>query len=397
MATLARSRQAMRGHAALDHHRAMRERTPLVPRAAREAFDLEGEAVALDGGEGVTVRCAWGEALLDRSGGGPPRRPRVRAWMLSTTLLVAAAVAGCGGDGDEATTTTTDVTTTTDAGTDTTEATTEAAATVIAHRGASAYAPEHTFAAYDLALAQGADYIEQDLQLTADGVLVALHDDTLDRTARGPADSCTGPVTTKTLAQLHECDVGSWFNEAHPDLADPEYVGLRIPTMGEILERYGPDVRYYVETKSPETQPGMEQALLDLLDETALAAPAARSRQVLIQSFSAESLRLVHSLRPEVPLVQLLPASPSPVDDAMLDEIREYAVAIGPASGNVDEAVVDAAHTRCLDVHPYTVDDPDEMARLLDAGVDGMFTNVPDRLLEQRARHPGPPGHCTDA
>ena len=95
--------------------------------------------------------------------------------------------------------------------------------------------------------------------------------------------------------------------------------------------------------------------------------------------------------------MQLLPASPSPVDDAMLDEIREYAVAIGPASGNVDEAVVDAAHTRCLDVHPYTVDDPDEMARLLDAGVDGMFTNVPDRLLEQRERHPGPPGHCTDA
>jgi glycerophosphoryl diester phosphodiesterase len=62
----------------------------------------------------------------------------------------------------------------------------------IGHRGASGYAPEHTIPAYDLALKQGADYIEIDLQMTADGVLVALHDDTLDRTARGPAENCTG-------------------------------------------------------------------------------------------------------------------------------------------------------------------------------------------------------------
>jgi glycerophosphoryl diester phosphodiesterase len=74
----------------------------------------------------------------------------------------------------------------------------------VGHRGASGYAPEHTIPAYDLALKLGADYIEQDLQLTKDGVLVALHDDTLDRTARPTAASapgdCTGPVITKTLA-----------------------------------------------------------------------------------------------------------------------------------------------------------------------------------------------------
>jgi glycerophosphoryl diester phosphodiesterase len=326
------------------------------------------------------------------SASGTPGRERVvlRAAATLAALLVAANVASCGDDDDDddATTTTDGATTTSAAGSDTTEGTALDGAAVIAHRGASAYAPEHTLAAYDLALAQGADYIEQDLQLTVDGVLVALHDDTLDRTARGPADSCTGRVSTKTLAQLRECDVGSWFNEAHPDLADPGYVGLRIPTMAEIIERYGPDVRYYVETKSPEAQPGMEQALLDLLDQTGLATPAARYRQVLIQSFSAESLRLVHSQRPELPLVQLLPGSPSPLDEAMLDEIGEYAVAIGPSSGNVDQALVDAAHSRCLEVHPYTVDDSDEMARLLAVGVDGMFTNVPDRLIEQRKRHP---------
>ena len=268
------------------------------------------------------------------------------------------------------------------------------AALVIAHRGASAYAPEHTLAAYDLALDQGADYIEQDLQLTADGVLVAVHDDTLDRTARGPAGSCTGTVRTKTFAQLRECDVGSWFNEAHPDLADPAYVGLGIPTMAEIVARYGTGARYYVETKAPDAQPGMEQALLNLLDETGLAEAAARSQGVLIQSFSAESLRRIHARRPDLPLVQLLPLSPGPVDEAVLHDVATYAVAIGPASANVDAALVAAAHARCLAVHPWTVDDPGEMARLLEAGVDGMFTNAPDRLGAERGRHPDPPAHC---
>src|SRR5687768_1343082 len=93
----------------------------------------------------------------------------------------------------------------------------------VAHRGASGHAPEHTFAAYDLALRMGADYIEQDLHLTKDGVLVVLHDETLDRTARGPVENCSGRVDTKTLAQIKTCDVGSWFA--------PEYAGERIPTL----------------------------------------------------------------------------------------------------------------------------------------------------------------------
>ena len=84
----------------------------------------------------------------------------------------------------------------------------------VGHRGASGYAPEHTIASYDLALTLGADYIEQDLQLTKDGVLVALHDPTLNRTARGLSENCTGLVIEKTLAQIKTCDVGTWFNTA---------------------------------------------------------------------------------------------------------------------------------------------------------------------------------------
>ena len=72
-------------------------------------------------------------------------------------------------------------------------------------------------AAYDLALEMGADYIEQDLQMTSDGVLVVLHDQNLDRTTSGPAENCTGLVISKTLEQIKTCDVGSWFNEEYPD------------------------------------------------------------------------------------------------------------------------------------------------------------------------------------
>ena len=136
--------------------------------------------------------------------------------------------------------------------------TTDSTVLNIGHRGASGYAPEHTIPAYDLALEQGADYIEIDLQMTADGVLVAMHDDTLDRTATAPEgvpeEYCTGLVIEKTLEQIKQCDVGSWFG--------PEYAGEQIPTLEEIFQRYGTSVNYYIETKNPEAAPGMEEELL---------------------------------------------------------------------------------------------------------------------------------------
>jgi glycerophosphoryl diester phosphodiesterase len=250
----------------------------------------------------------------------------------------------------------------------------------IGHRGASGYAPEHTIASYDRALDLGADYIEQDLQLTKDGVLVALHDPTLDRTARGAAESCKGLVIEKTLAQIKTCDVGSWFNDAFPQYARAEYVGLRIPTLEEIFKRYRHRANYYIETKNPEDAPGMEEKLLQLLDQYQLRGDAVRRNQVLIQSFSDASLRKIHGLDPALPLIQLFPNLGSSAIRATLDQVKTYAVGIGPSKGSVDAALVDAAHMRCLDVHPYTVNETSEMAALLAIGVDGMFTNFLDRL-----------------
>ncbi len=253
----------------------------------------------------------------------------------------------------------------------------------IGHRGASGLAPEHTFAAYDLALKQGADYIEQDLQQASDGTLVVIHDATLDRTARGPVENCTGLVSEKTVEQLKTCDVGSWFNAAFPDRAREEYVGLQIPTLDEVLARYRHRTNYYIETKNPEAADEMEERLIALLEKYNLLRPAEDRWQVLIQSFSPASLLKVQALEPELPLIQLFFGSEtSETIQARLDTVAQYAVGIGPSKNDVDAALVEAAHERCLDIHPYTVNESEEMRDLIDVGVDGMFTNFPARLDE---------------
>lgn len=254
---------------------------------------------------------------------------------------------------------------------------------VIAHRGYSGIAPEHTLAAYDLAHEAGADYLEQDLQMTADGVLVVMHDATLDRTLRQPDGTpCTGPVIDHTLAELRDCDAGRWFNERNPELAKDEYLGLRVPTLEEVLERFGDSARYYIETKNPEEAPGMEEALIRLLGAHGFLGRDETPPRVIVQSFSAESLRKLRELEPGLFLVRLLDRLPSEELLQLLPAIADYAQAIGPHFSSVDETVVRAAHELGLAVHPYTVNDPAEMKRLRSIGVDGFFTDHTPRALD---------------
>lgn len=246
---------------------------------------------------------------------------------------------------------------------------------VIGHRGASGYAPEHTFASWDLALELGADYLEQDLQMTKDGMLVVLHDDTLDRTTGG---TCTGRVIDHTLEELRDCDVGSWFG--------PAFSSQRIATLDDVLGRYADRANFYIETKNPDEAPGMEEALLELLDRHGLRAAAASEWRVLIQSFSERSLRRVHALDPTLPLIQLRHARSSTPRTVQGDlaAIAEYAVGVGPSWKDVDAKLVAAAERHCLSVHPYTANDVAVMTRMIEAGVHGMFTDVPDTLLSLR-------------
>ena len=260
----------------------------------------------------------------------------------------------------------------------------------VGHRGTAGLAPEHTIASYDLALEDGADFIEQDLRMTSDGVLVVVHDEDLDRTTRGPAENCTGPVSEKTLEQVKTCDVGSFFNERYPNFARDEYEGLKIPTLEEVFRRYGTETNYYIETRSSEAPPGnpgvdassgMEEELLRLMDEYGLSEPAAESWRVLIQSFVPASLEEIHAEDPSLPLVQLYS------DEETGETIRAdlaaagaYAVGVGPSMDDVDRGLVEAAHAECLAVHPYTLVEEPDMREMIDLGVDGMFTDFPNRL-----------------
>ena len=239
---------------------------------------------------------------------------------------------------------------------------------VIGHRGASAYAPEHTFASWDLALGFGVDYIEQDLQMTRDGVLVVMHDPTLDRTTTG-----SGRVIDFGIHEIQKLDAGSWFS--------PKFARAVVPTLREVFERYGQAANYYIETKNPEEAPGMEEKLLALINEFDLRRGAIQRWQVLIQSFSRDSLLKIQAMDPQLPLIQLVEKEYSSEQiRARLADIERYAVGIGPSRLSVDQELVDAAHQYDLVIHPYTVNEPEEMARLNALGVDGIFTDCPDRV-----------------
>lgn len=131
---------------------------------------------------------------------------------------------------------------------------------IIAHRGASGYTSEHTIPSYDLAIKKNADYTEIDLQMTKDGVLVAVHDDKVDRTTNGEGD-----VKNYTCRELKGLDVGSWFNLTNTQNASEKYFNLHIPSLNEIIEKYGDKVNYYIKTKSFQKYPEMEEKLLNIL------------------------------------------------------------------------------------------------------------------------------------
>ncbi|WP_236627137.1 MULTISPECIES: glycerophosphodiester phosphodiesterase [Exiguobacterium] len=247
----------------------------------------------------------------------------------------------------------------------------------VAHRGASGYAPEHTMPAYEMGHKTfKADYIEIDLQMTKDGQLIAMHDETVDRTTNG-----TGAVKDKTLAEIKKLDAGSWFNEANPTLAKKSYVGLKVPTLQEVLSKYGKHANYYIETKSPEVYPGMEQKLLDVLKQNGLSSNKVKSGQVLIQSFSEASLQKVRAIDPNVPLVQLMEANEvKAMTDDRLTAIRQYAVSVGPSFKALTRENVAAIRAHDLLLHPYTVNEKADMVRMLDYGVTGVFTNYADRF-----------------
>ena len=246
----------------------------------------------------------------------------------------------------------------------------------IAHRGASGHAPEHTIASYALANEMNGDYLEIDLQMTEDGELIAMHDSEVDRTTGGE-----GAVAELTSEDIDLLDAGEWFNEEHPDLAEPVFSEAKVPTLREIFETFGKESNYYIETKIPEESPGMVEELADVLEEYGMLDDDMEEGQIIIQSFSEASLREMHELEPSLPLIQLLSYDKkADITGEELDNINEYAIGIGANYKHISKEYVQKVRDAGLLVHPYTVNEKEDMERLIDWGVTGMFTNYPDRL-----------------
>ena len=235
----------------------------------------------------------------------------------------------------------------------------------IAHRGASAYAPENTFAAFDRALALGASHVEFDLHFSGDGHVVVIHDETFDRTTNS-----TGAVAETTLADLQSLDAGSWFSS--------EFAGERVPTFGAMLERYKGRFHFHIEIKSD--APGLAQRAADLVRGYGVADSAT------ITSFNLSSLEEVTAYAPELPAGLLVVE----VTDWTVEQAQRLGLKLlCPHSAFLTTDLVDSLHGCGFEVRAWGASDETLMRRAVDSGVDGLTVNFPDTLAEYLAS-PGP-------
>ena len=279
---------------------------------------------------------------------------------------------------------------------------TQTAKQLIAHRGASGYAPEHTLAAYRLALEQKADYVEPDLAVTKDGVLICLHDDTLERTTnvaqlfpdrsrtdvpgRGPAKRWL--ANDFTLAEIRRLDAGTWF--------DPKFAGERVPTFEEMIELVRGKAGIYPELKSPPlyTARGvdMTKIFVETIKRNRLDTPESlKATPMIIQSFDEATVRRAARELPSIPRL-FLTEKDDDVTEARIREVATFATSIGPNKGVIarNPEMVKRAHDARLTVTSWTFRAREqttfpsvraEMEHFLyTLGIDALFTDNPDQF-----------------
>jgi glycerophosphoryl diester phosphodiesterase len=235
---------------------------------------------------------------------------------------------------------------------------------VFAHRGASAHAPENTLAAFELALAHGANGVELDVKLSADGEVVVIHDATIDRTTGEK-----GHVSKLTLAALRELDAGSFFSE--------EFRGEKIPTLAEVFETIGRRTLINVELTNYSTRnDGLANKVCDLVKRFGL------EERILFSSFLSSNLKRTRGLLPDVPRGLLA------LGGWMGWWARSFGFNFGdyqalhPNLDDVTPQQVARVHRLKRRVYVWTVNATDDMRRLLSWGVDGIFTDDPKLATE---------------
>jgi glycerophosphoryl diester phosphodiesterase len=233
---------------------------------------------------------------------------------------------------------------------------------VIAHRGASSYAPENTFAAFDLALRMGATHIELDVHATSDGQVVVIHDDMVDRTTNGH-----GPVASQTLAELTALDAGSWF--------DGRFAGERIPTFAAVLERY--KGRAHVHTEIKGRSDGLTERTVNLVRGHGMAD------HVTITSFQRARIEETRRYAPELPTGWLV----GEVTDAIVTDARTMGLTqLCPRANTVTPELVRRLHAEGFVVRAWGVGTEELMRQVVEAGADGMTVNFPDKLIAYLGR-----------
>lgn len=232
---------------------------------------------------------------------------------------------------------------------------------IIAHRGNSSVAPENTMAAFEAAARAGADMIELDIQLSSDGHAVVIHNDTLDETT-----DASGPVSTRSAAELADVDAGSWFS--------PAYAGQHVPLLDEVLAWLNAHqgVGLLLEFKG-EWDPAPVSTVIEQIETAGLAG------RTVVQSFAVTTVQALADVAPDLPrglLVQEL-------DDDVFARCAQLRVAQCNISGQI---LFDAPQTlsvireRGMQSMVWTVNEPEHWDGLLQLGADGIITDRPDRL-----------------
>ena len=240
---------------------------------------------------------------------------------------------------------------------------------VTAHRGASGYAPENTVSAIKKALAIGVDRIEIDVQQTSDGVVVLLHDKTLNRTT-----NANGKVGEMTFAQLKEVRANAEFENEFPNEL--------IPTLEQVFKLLDGTTEFVIEIKAGDkTYPGIEDNV------AALIKKYKAEKWALVHSFNDKVLERLHKNYPSIRLQKLFVSySGGLMLDFKLHAINlseyDYVEGFGISLSSAKKKLIDKIHALDKKVHVWTVNDQADIQRMIDLGVDGIISNYPDKVNE---------------